>query len=302
MREIRGDNRIMYYQTKRLLKTIRHRARRARAARTWGAANLQAMPAVLGNAMPKSGSHLLIQILEGLAQIGPFVNPGYPPVNRAEGNRKLPDEKVLAEIRAMRPGDIRYGYLHAEEPWVSAVTGAGRATLFVHRDPRDWVISQIFYATDMHEGHMLHAYYQSLPTMEARINAAIEGVNTAEVSAPSVVERYSHYLGWLETPGVLCLRFEDLIENGKLKIEDILNYLTIFNFRPFDNAQGGSSIPKESAIEKLANRASPRKSGTFRKGQPGEWREHFTPGNVRRFKDAAGELVVRLGYEEDEEW
>jgi hypothetical protein len=284
----------MYYQTKRLLKTLRHRARRARAARRWGAANLQAMPAVLGNAMPKSGSHLLIQILEGLAEIGPFVNPGYPPVNRAEGNRKLPDEKVLTEIRAMRPGDIRYGYLHAAEPWLSALTGEGRATLFVYRDPRDWVISQIFYAKDMHEGHMLHAYYQSLPTMEARINAAIEGVSTPEVSAPSVAERYSHYLGWLETPGILCLRFEALIEDRRSKIEDILDYLSIFNFR--------SSIPKEQAITRLTDQIAPRKSGTFRKGQPGEWREHFTPGNVRRFKQVAGELVVRWGYEKESNW
>ncbi|NJN43910.1 MAG: hypothetical protein HC806_03715, partial [Anaerolineae bacterium] len=213
--------------------------------------------------MPKSGSHLLIQILEGLTELGPFVNPGFPPVNRFEDNSKLPDEKVLAEIRAMRPGDIRYGYLHAEEPWRSAVTGSGRArklaTLFVYRDPRDWVISQIFYAKDMHKGHMLHEYYQSLPTMEARIHAAIEGVKTTKVSAPSVVERYSHYLGWLEVPGLLCLRFEDLIENRRSKIEDILEYLATFNFRP--------SIPKEQAIDALMEAISPHKSGTFRKGQ-----------------------------------
>ncbi len=284
----------MFYQSKRLLKTLRYHARRAQAARKWGAANLRAMPAVLGNAMPKSGSHLLIQILEGLAEIGPFVNPGFPPVNRAENNRKLPDEKVLAEIRAMRPGDIRYGYLHAEEPWLSAVPGGGRATLFVYRDPRDWVISQIFYAKDMHEGHMLHAHYQSLPTMEARINAAIEGVRTPDVSAPSVVERYSHYLGWLEVEGVLSLRFEDLIRNHETGIGKILDYMA--------NYQLQITLPRSAAITTLTRAIAPRKSGTFRKGQPGEWREHFTPENVRRFKEAAGELVVRLGYEEDGDW
>jgi hypothetical protein len=248
--------------------------------------------------MPKSGSHLLIQILEGLTEIGPFVNPGFPPVNRFEDNSKLPDEKILTEIRAMRSGDIRYGYLHAEEPWLSAVTGSGRArkfaTLFVSRDPRDWVISQIFYAKDMHEGHMLHAYYNSLPTMEARIHAAIEGVKTLEVSAPSVVERYSHYVGWLNVPGVLCLRFEDLIENRRAKIEEILEYLEIFNFR--------SSLPKEQAVDTLMEVVSPRKSGTFRKGQPGNWREHFTEGNVVRFKEVVGDLVVRLGYEQERDW
>ena len=269
------------------------------------------MPAVLGNAMPKSGSHLLIQILEGLTELGPFVNPGFPPVNRAEDNTKLPDDKVLAEIRAMQPGDIRYGYLHAEEPWLSAVTGPGRAqkraTLFVSRDPRDWVISQIFYAKDMHEGHMLHEYYNALPTMEARINAAIEGVhedlsgfkqpavaNQTGLRAPSIVERYSHYLGWLDTPGVLCLRFEDLILHREPTLHKILDYLTTFNFQP--------STSRSETITTLSASIAPRKSGTFRKGQPGNWREHFTEGNVARFKEVAGELVVRLGYEANEDW
>ncbi|GAB4580904.1 MAG: hypothetical protein Fur0022_36480 [Anaerolineales bacterium] len=283
-----------HYPTKHLLKTLRYHLRRAQTARRWGAENLRAMPAVLGNAMPKSGSHLLIQILEGLTELGPFVNPGFPPVNRAEDNTKLPAHKVLAEIRAMRPGDIRYGYLHAEEPWLSAVTGPGRAALFVFRDPRDWVISQIFYAKDMHEGHMLHEYYTSLPDMEARINAAIAGVQTPTVSAPSVVERYSHYLNWLTTPGVLCLRFEDLILKQEIALGQILAYIT--------NHALGFTPPREQAIATLTRAIAPRKSGTFRKGQPGEWRAHFTPGNVARFKEVAGELVVRLGYEEGDNW
>lgn len=284
----------MYFRTKHFLKTLRYPLRRAQAARRWGAANLRAMPAVLGNAMPKSGSHLLIQILEGLTKIGPFVTPGFPPVNRAEDNTKLPDARILAELRAMRPGDIRYGYLHAEEPWLSAVTGPGRAAIFVYRDPRDWVISQIFYAKDMHEGHMLHDYYHFLPTMEARINASIEGVQTPAVSAPSVVERYSHYLGWLDTSGVLCLRFEDLILNRDAALLKILDFLATFNFQP--------STSREAALSTLTRAIAPRQSGTFRKGQPGEWREHFTEGNVAKFKEVAGELVVKLGYEEGSNW
>jgi hypothetical protein len=292
----------MYYPTKRLLKTLRYHLRRAQAARKWGAANLRTMPAVLGNAMPKSGSHLLIQILEGLTELGPFVNPGFPPVNRWEDNTKLPDAQVLAELRAMRPGDIRYGYLHAEEPWLSTVTGPGRATLFVSRDPRDWVISQIFYAKDMQQGHMLHEYYNALPTMEARINAAIVGVyedltgfkNLSGLRAPSVVERYNHYLGWFETPNVRCLRFEDLILNREPTLHKILDYL--------ENYQLPITIPRETAIATLTQSIAPRKSGTFRKGQPGNWREHFTDGNVARFKEVAGELVVKLGYEKDRDW
>jgi len=45
-----------------------------------------------------------------------------------------------------------------------------------------------------------------------------------------------------------------------------------------------------------------RKSHTFRSGQTGGWREHFTDEHKKLFKDVAGDLLVRLGYEKNNEW
>jgi hypothetical protein len=256
---------------------------------------LQAAPAVFGNAMPKSGSHLLHQILLGLLDLGPFVDPGWPPVNRDQANRKRPQAQILSGVNAMQAGEIRYGYLHAERPWLEALTRPGLASFFVHRDPRDWVISQIFYALDMHPGHMLHRHYQTLPDMEARIDAAIRGVDTPDLKAPSVAERYGHYLGWLDIPGICVLRFEDLINDRETALATLLDHL-------------GTHVPKRAgaapwpllirtqAIQTLANAIAPRKSGTFRKGQPGEWREHFTEANQELFEAQAKGLLERLGY------
>jgi sulfotransferase 6B1 len=42
---------------------------------------------------------------------------------------------------------------------------------------------------------------------------------------------------------------------------------------------------------------------TFRKGQSGDWRNHFTDAHKRDFKEtAAGELLIELGYEKDANW
>jgi hypothetical protein len=162
-----------YYSLKELLKLIRWRERRLVAALLWGPDALRKVPAVLGNAMPKSGSHLIIQVLQGLTRLGPFVNPGFPPVNRSEDNSKQPDDVTLVNIQRMRSGDIAYGYVNAREPFISALTKEGRATIFVYRDPRDMVVSHVFYATQMHLGHGMHRYYtEVLKTMEERINAA----------------------------------------------------------------------------------------------------------------------------------
>lgn len=285
----------LYYTTKHYLKLARWQARRAATVMRWGASEMGKVPAVLGNAMPKSGSHLIIQILEGLVHLGPFVNPGFPPVNRLEDNRKLPDAAVLKNIRRMRRGDIAYGYVQAREPFLSVLDRPERATIFVYRDPRDMLVSHVFYATTMHTGHGMHKYYNEvLNSMEERLNAAIQGVTEPGSELSGVRSRYAAYLGWLEQPHVLCLRFEDLILDRETALSRLLDYLDGRGFR--------SRVARGQAVEVLKNAIAPKKSGTFRKGQPGNWREHFTPANVALFKEYTGDLLLRLGYERDQDW
>jgi hypothetical protein len=284
-----------YYTAKHWLKLARWRLRRGAAALRWGPRDLRNAPIVLGNAMPKSGSHLIIQVLQGLTGLGPFVNPGFPPVTRAEDNSKLNDEQVLRNILRMLPGDIGYGYVSAQEPFLSALAGEQRATVFVYRDPRDMIVSHIFYATQMHPGHWMHRYYtQELDSMEARINAAIQGVREPGSELTPVRDRYQGYMAWLEQPGVLSLRFEDLILKRETALSRLLDYLERRGFQP--------RAGREAAIQTLAAAIAPKKSGTFRKGVPGNWRQHFTPRNRAAFKEATGDLLVRLGYEEDHDW
>ena len=46
----------------------------------------------------------------------------------------------------------------------------------------------------------------------------------------------------------------------------------------------------------------PGKSRTFRSGKTGGWKEHFPREHRLLFKDVAGDLLVRLGYEKDNDW
>ncbi len=285
----------VYYNLKSWSKHRRWELRRMAASVRWGPDALRKAPAVLGNAMPKSGSHLIIQVLQGLTHLGPFINPGFPPVNRSEDNSKLPDVSILGNIRHMRAGDIAYGYIQAKEPFISALTGQGRATIFVYRDPRDMIISHVFYATQMHTGHGMHQYYnQELHTMEERVNAAIQGVEIPDAPLTPVKEKYEAYLGWLDEPNVLCLRFEDLILDRQSALGNILDYLERRGFAP--------KAPRSTAISVLEQAIIPKKSGTFRKGKPGNWQEHFTEQNKNLFKEKTGDLLIRLGYETGQNW
>jgi hypothetical protein len=284
-----------YYTVKSWGKLARWQLRRLSTARRWGWREMQRMPAVLGNAMPKSGSHLIIQVLQGLTRLGPFTNPGFPPVTRGEDNHKLSEAEILANIQRMRPGDIGYGYISAQEPFLSALSGSGRATIFVYRDPRDMIVSHIFYATQMHPRHWMRRYYtEQLSTMEERIDAAIKGVQEPGSELTPIRQRYLGYLGWLEQPGVLSLRFEDLILERSAAFGQLLDYLEERGFSP--------RLPRSQAISILEQAIAPKKSGTFRKGKPGNWREHFTDRNIATFKEHTGDLLLRLGYENSLDW
>ncbi len=280
---------------KQPFKQMRWQWRRAQAARRWGRALAQAVPAVVGNAMPKSGSHLLIQILNGLTQLGPFVDPGMPPLSRSAANRNLPEAQVVANLRRLEPGDIAYCYLHARPSYIEELTRPGIAALFVYRDPRDVIVSQVFYATEMHTGHGMHEYYnQQLSSVEERIDAAIQGVQSDTARLSSIAAKYQHYLGWLQQSAVCSLRFEDLVLEGPAALGRMLDHLGQHGFTP--------QVSRPQAIDVLSAAVKPRASGTFRRGQPGEWRQHFTEANKRTFKKATGDLLQRLGYEQDSRW
>ena len=245
--------------------------------------------------MPKSGSHLIIQVLQGLTEFGPYVNPGYPPLNRTENNQQLSDQAVLNRLSQMRPGDIGYGYLKASEPYIAALNRPGICSIFLFRDPRDMIVSHVFYATEMYVGHGMHEYYdKKLETKEDRINAAIGGVTEPGFELKGVRARYEAYIGWLDEADILCLRFEDLRLDTDNTLSKILDYLELEGFSP--------EIDHQQAVKILRNAINPQKSGTFRKGKPGNWREHFTQRNIDYFKETSGDLLIDLGYEDDNSW
>jgi hypothetical protein len=133
-----------------------------------------------------------------------------------------------------------------------------------------------------------------LDSTEKRIDAQIFGVDVPGFELSSVRKKYEAYTGWLAQSDVLCLRFEKLIVDRDEAIGVILDFLSRRGFTP--------SVPRREAIETMKSAVAPHKSGTFRKGKPGNWREHFSQDNIKNFKEATGDLLVRLGYEQNTDW
>ncbi len=278
-----------------LRRTLRGPGKYAQAVLRWKRLNFDEAPPVFGNAKPKSGSHLLLQILNGLCRIAPYAYVQEEPIRatKPDGGRRTADD-ILAALERIPPGVIGWGYLDASPENTAFLCRPERVNYFIYRDPRDLLVSQVYFATDMHSGHGMHAYYQSLPDVAARLKVAITGIDKDGLHMASVRERYESVFKWLEQPSVMCIRFEDLIDHRDATLNAMLDAVERSGYR--------IPTPREKAIPTLVDAIQPKKSHTFRSGKTGGWREHFSDEHKQLFKDVAGDLLVRLGYEKNNDW
>ncbi len=260
--------------------------------------SLQGVPMLFANAFPKSGTHLLTQVLKAFTRLGPAVDGGLRPVVNYQGTTGQPiSAAALArDLARLRPGDIAYGHLHAQPETVAALCREGVAPFFILRDPRDVVVSHVHYVTEMEPNHAHHQYYREvLENFDQRLRVSILGrPELEEAPFPDIRDRFEPYLGWLERPEVLVLRFEDFIADREEALGRIFDHAVK---RGFPTAVG-----REKAIQILAAGLDPQRSPTFRSGKTGGWRNQFTPGHTQLFKETAGDLLVQLGYERDQDW
>jgi len=278
-----------------LRRTLRGPGKYAQAVWRWKRLSFNEAPPIFGNSKPKSGSHLLLQILNGFTQIMPYAYVAAEPVRtiNKDGGRRAADE-VAADLTSIRRGVIGWGYVEASSENVGVLCQPGRVNYFIYRDPRDMLVSQVFFATDMHEEHGMHDFYKSLPDFGERLKVAITGIDRDGLKMVSVRQRYEGVFEWLEQPGVMCIRFEDLINDRDATLNAMLD----------DVEKTGYHIPtpREEALEVLIDAIQPKKSHTFRSGKTGGWREHFTDEHKALFKDVAGNLLIMLGYEVNHDW
>jgi hypothetical protein len=279
----------------RFAKKVRHRLRRLPAAWRYGSALLEA-PISLANGFPKSGTHLLTQILAGLPQVGRAVDSGLPALVMFDGpsGRPRAAEDLRADLAWLRPGDVVYGHLHADPIATDFFCRRGAAAYFIYRDLRDVVVSHAHYVTETGHAHVHRAYYQGLPDFEARLRTSILGLPELEAPFPDIGRRFAPYLGWLGRPEVCALRYEELLGERDAALARVLDFAVGRGFV--------LEMPREEAESALAARIDPGRSPTFRSGVAGAWRQKFSEANKELFKEVAGHLLIELGYEDSNDW
>lgn len=183
-------------------------------------------------------------------------------------------------------------------------------TIICIRDPRDAIISAVYWM-DWIYGHLGSSHPKWGPfvlsdfvtwPMEKKINAMLR--LTEKESNLAIQPMVHNALYWMQNPDTHIIRFEDLVgekgggsqtaqENTMLELMDYL---------------GSSSDLKRKYLlglpltEEKENASLFGGTPTFRKGQIGSWKEHFTDANKQLFKELLGEELILLGYEADDQW
>jgi len=281
--------------TQNIRQILRPYGKTAQAILRWKRFSFHEAPPIFGNSKPKSGSHLLLQILNGFTQIMPYKYVDADPIRTitSDGRRRTADE-IGADLKRVYQGVIGWGYVDATPENASFLTETGRVNYFIYRDPRDMLVSQVFFATDMHEGHGMHEYYNSLPDFGERLKVAITGIDQDGLKMVSVKQRYEGVFQWLEQRNIMCIRFEDLINNRDATLLSMLDEVEKTGYK--------IPTPRDDALSVLVDAIQPKKSHTFRSGKTGGWKQYFTDEHKSLFKDVAGDLLVRLGYEQNNDW
>ncbi|WP_283153374.1 sulfotransferase domain-containing protein [Guptibacillus hwajinpoensis] len=246
------------------------------------------LPRFLLNSIPKSGTHLLKQLLLGVPgmQNDPFIG--------MYGHFHYQTEEKLATARAFPNHSFLNGHFHYSKEWETFFEDLKLKQIFVLRDPRDVLISYAHFIPKVPAHHLYETFMQEGFTHNDRIQFLIEGgvpITPFVAVQPHFAEWYQSFSEWMGRPNVHSVRFEDLMsseEKRRKATGEIIDFLW---------GDIAHSYNREELITKMTANIKPQESVTFRKGKIGSWREELNGELEALFIKQAGQLLDELGYE-----
>jgi len=167
-------------------------------------------------------------------------------------------------------------------------------TIFIYRDPRDQVVSFAFYLIEHKKWwpKVEHMTFDEI-LLDLITTGSVFGKSPPGITG--INHLYSMYIPWITAKNVLSIRFEDLVgqQGGGT------NQTQFYTIQKIAQYIGADQNP-----EKLNSIAKDLFGGTatYRRGQIGSWKTHFTQEHIKAFKEVAGNLLIQLGYEKDMNW
>ncbi|MFZ4855248.1 MAG: sulfotransferase domain-containing protein [Desulfuromonadaceae bacterium] len=149
------------------------------------------------------------------------------------------------------------------------------------RDGRDVIVSKYFYEKDF---CVLNEVYDKfdVPFIKYILKIATE---------------WSEYIHSWRGQKVITCRYEDLINNPMATLSNLTESLG-YSF----NTEALEQSIEKSSLSNMRNSLAMYKGDFVRKGIVGDWKNHFDEIGKSIFKKNAGDILIKLGYEHDNNW
>ncbi len=257
----------------------------------------RAGPILLCNSYPKSGTHLLNQILTAI--------PGFAAWDDTVAVQSLSGTMnsrvhLRWKLGSAPPESVVRAHLSYSEAVLNLLRRREYRRFFIYRDPRDVSLSHARWATREEEYFLWPMYRHGMNSDAQRLMASIVGLPAgtplgSNFSLPNVAQGFRQYQGWIEDSDTLAVRFEDLV-GSRGGGDDQVRYTTIERILKHAGvAMSRAEIVDCFSVETL----DPTRSPTFRQGRVGAWKEAFMDEHRVAFQSIAGSLLAELGYADD---
>lgn len=261
------------------------------------------------NGFPKSGLHLIWLMMLAISKPTPaqehWIGAWVGTFNdNSWSNRWLPLEKVLFRVSQLRNGHFLKSHCGYRPEIEQFLYYSGITHIFIYRDLRDVAVSQAYHILNKDDGLFPHPdkdTYRSLGNFSEVLKAVIVGTG----KWPGVIERWEQYAPWLDVDLVYKVRFEEARHEPEKVASGILwhglnRIASVFYEQEIPLLQDVHDALVKTMVKNAGVRTN---SPSFRKGNVGDWREHFTPEIKQMFKETDKDSwLVRLGYEDNEDW
>ncbi|MDD3627263.1 MAG: sulfotransferase domain-containing protein [bacterium] len=284
------------------------------------------------NSIPKSGSHLMTKLMELLDEfeehrknIKKYVRQQKKKVKYSPETvrvRDIPLPILEKYFSLCEEGKYHFTHIRYHQALYEIFKRLNYKMIIIIRDPRDVTASLANYSLKT-KSYRLHRFFKNLKNFDEVLKYTITGVTPEEfqkklklyvfiqkiknklglrclpyrnLMEASVRNRFDNFIQWTKKPDFLTVKFEDLVgekgggsrERQEQAIRAIFKYLQI----PEDGER----------INYLCENIFSPKSKTFHKGQIGGFKDIYKPEHKELFKKVAGDLLIQLGYEKDNNW
>jgi sulfotransferase 6B1 len=239
------------------------------------------------NSFPKSGTHMLSQVFDRskvVVDYGRFVT-----MASTVRFKKATSDQVTGELLSIKRGELVKGHIFHQADFVDALSGSNVPTFFIYRDLRSCVVSEMHYLSGINRFHRLSRYFSNKLSQDERLALAINGLPGGGPTGlyENIGERFKPFLGWVDDPNVLAIKFEDFKADPERQIGLIWSHFRNVVDYDFDISE---------LVAGSLNSIAPQRSHTFRSGSVDGWKREFDTKNLGRFEEICGDINRQLGY------